>query len=329
MDIVSSNTYTQLDFSPAAETWIKRHLAAYQKPVMFSEFGVGHSYGTEGYAPHDPQRLMAHNGMWSCLMSGSASTGMPFGWNWLQHDKYYTYVAALASYVDGVPFSKGKWKPITVESFRFSDPAPPAYYADVFVEGWHLNYRFPPEWKKREVFEIGPDGSVKEQDLMSGHLGPPVGQQRIVLKIDYPQAGEFAVFVPEFFLRKDNPVPPQLTASLDGHVVLRQDLHVTRSPEKYQRFLPVPAGPHAVTLENTGGGFFPLGHELRGFVRRDGPDLQVRGQQTDDIILLWLKSPKLTWLYGRMGVVPQEQSSGGLLLAGGPDGGGRPSGLIR
>jgi hypothetical protein len=257
-------------------------------------------------------------------MSGSASTGMPFGWNWLKHDEYYTYVAALAKYVDGVPFSKRKWKPITVESFRFSDPGRSAYYADVFVEGWHLNYRFPPEWKKRGIFEIGPDGSVKDQDLMSGHLGPPVGQQRIVLKMDYPQAGEFVVFVPEFFLRKDNPAAPQLTASLDGNVVLRQDFSAVdpkKSRELYQQYsFPVPAGPHAVTLENTGGGFFPLGYELRGFVRRDGPDLQVRGQQTDDIILLWLKSPKLTWLYGRMCVVPEQQASGKLVLAGVPDG---------
>jgi len=324
MDIVSSNTYTQLDFAPAAETWIKRRLAAYQKPVMFSEFGVGHSYDPEGYAPHDPERLMAHNGMWSCLMSGSASTGMPFGWNWLQYEKYYAYVAALAKYVDGVPLSKRKWKPITVESFRFSDPGRPAYYADVFVEGWHLNYRFPPEWKKQEVFEIGPDGSVKDQDVMSGHLGPPVGQQRIVLKMDYPQAGEFAVFVPELFLRKDNPAPPQLTASLDGNVVLRQDFAAVepkKSREMYQQYsFPVPAGPHGVTLENTGGGFFAVGYELRGFVPRDGPDLRVRGQQTDDIILLWLKSPKLTWLYARMGVVPEEQPPGKLVLTGVPDG---------
>ena len=75
-----------------------------------------------------------------------------------------------------------------------------------------------------------------------------------------------------------------------------------------------------MSIANTGGGFFPVGYELAGFVRRDGPDLQVRGMQSDDIILLWLKSPKLTWLYGRMGVEPQTQPAGRLVLANAPDG---------
>ncbi len=77
---------------------------------------------------------------------------------------------------------------------------------------------------------------------------------------------------------------------------------------------------HAIAIENTGGGFMPVGYELGGFVRCDGPHLQVRGMQSDDIILLWLKSPKLTWLYARTGVEPEEQPSGKLVLGGVPDG---------
>ena len=202
MDIVSVNTYTQKDFTPSAELWIKRHLAAYNKPVMFSEFGIGHSYESEeGYASHDPDRIMAHNGMWSTTMSGSAGTGMAFGWNWLTNEKYYTYLNALARYVDGVPFCQRTWQPINVDSFRLGDAAQTPYHADVYVEGWYMNYRFPDGWKDREVFEIEPDGRVKDRDFLSGHLGPPLGRNRVVFKLDYPEAGKFAVFVPEIFLR--------------------------------------------------------------------------------------------------------------------------------
>jgi len=324
MDMVSVNTYTQKDAAPSVEIWIKRHLATHNKPVMFSEFGIGHGYKSEeGYASHDPGRIMAHNGMWSTTMAGSAGTAMAFGWNWITNDKYYAYLNALAKYTDGVPFSKRKWQPIEVASFRFSDPAQPAYHADVYVEGWHMNYVFPDGYKDQEVFKIEPDGRVKDRDSFSGHLGPPLGRNRVVLKMDYPRAGAFAVFVPEIFLHDKNPGSPELTVSLDDQVMVREKFDVDPGQRRhlYRRFeFPVPTGEHAIAVENTGGGFFPVGYELGSFVQREGPDLQVRGMQTEDIILVWLKAPKLTWLYARLGIEPEAQPSGELVLTNVPDG---------
>ena len=323
MDMVSVNTYTQKDFTPSAELWIKRHLAAYNKPVMFSEFGIGHSYKPEeGYTSHDPERIMAHNGMWSAAMSGSAGTGMVFGWNWITNKKYYTYLNALANFLDRVPFSQRMWKPINIESFHFSNSAQKPYFADVYVEGWYMNYRFPNGWKNHEVFEIEADGQIKNREFMSGHLGPPLGRKRVVLDMEYPEKGEFTVFVPEIFLRKDNPGPPQLNVSLDNQIVVQQkfDVDPKNARHLYQRYsFPVPKGKHAITIENSGGGFMPVGYELGGFVRRDGPDLQVRGMQTHDMILIWLKSPKLTWLYSRTGIKAPEQHDGELVLTNIPD----------
>ena len=42
--------------------------------------------------------------------------------------------------------------------------------------------------------------------------------------------------------------------------------------------------------------------------------------QTDDIILVWLKAPKLTWLYVRTGIEPEAQLAGKLVLTNVPDG---------
>lgn len=323
MDIVSVNTYTMMDFAPVAELWIKRHLSAYQKPVMFSEFGIGHSYGKEGYAPHDPERIMAHNGMWSALMSGSAATGMAFGWNWLANEKYYTYVEALAKYVEDIPFCKRDWQPVAVEFLRFKDANQGFYYADKFIEGWHMNYNFPKGWKQYEEFQINPDGSVSNHDSMSGFLSPPLGKNKISLKMNYPEAGEFVIFVPEIFLRDDSPGFPKLKASLDDKAMIEQELiaEANNTRNLYQHYsFPVAKGSHTITLENTGGGFFPVGYELRNFMLREGPNLEIRGQQANDIIMLWIKNPKLTWLYSRMGFKPQEQPAGILALNNVPDG---------
>jgi hypothetical protein len=323
MEMVSVNSYRQMDFAASAEMWIKRHLGVHHKPVMFSEFGIGDARNPEGYDPHDPDRVMAHNGMWSAVMSGSAGTGMAFGWNWLKNDKYYTYLNALAKYVDGVRFAKRTWQPIDIESFRFNDPARPPYHADVYVEGHSTSYWFPDGWKDREVFEVDSKGRLKDRDLLHMYLGATVGRSRVVLKADYREPGTFAVLVREVRSRANDPGPPELTVSLGDQVLLQQELAV--DPEDaldfYDRYeCAVPAGEHEIVIENTGGGFFPVGYELGNFVRREGPDLQVRGMQTDDIILVWLKAPKLTWLYARLGIEPQKQAAGRLVLANVPDG---------
>ncbi|MEA3224651.1 MAG: DUF5060 domain-containing protein, partial [Planctomycetota bacterium] len=266
MDMVSTNTYTQMDFASAAETWIRRHVASYGKPVMFSEFGLGHNYGSqaEGYASHDPDRIMIHNGIWSAMMNGSVGTGMPIDWNWLQHERYYRYLRATKRYVDGVPFCKRAWQPIVVESFRFRDTTQAFYYADAFVEGWASNYRFPPGFRKPGVFEIGADGRVKDRDSMSGYLGP-MGRKTITLKMDYPRAGKFVVFVREVFLSRVHPSPPRLVAALDGRVVVDQELAVdpTASLKIYQQYhFGVPRGPHTIVIENRGGCSLATAYEL-------------------------------------------------------------------
>ncbi|MEA3226021.1 MAG: DUF5060 domain-containing protein, partial [Planctomycetota bacterium] len=322
LDVVSFNYYASSNFAPVVETWIKRNMSVYRKPVMFGEFNVASSYGNKAFVLPDPDFIMPHNGMWSTMMSGSAGAGMPFdGRNWHHNKKYYNYVAAVATYADSVPFCRRTWQPIVVESFRFSDATRASYYADVFIEGWHRHYRYPPGWKEREVFEIEPDGRVKNHDSMCSYLGMH-GRKKIALKMDYPEAGDFVIFVPGVLLRKGDPAPPQLTASLDGRVVVQKEFagDPKNARNTFQRYgFSVPEGPHTIEIENTGGGRLATAYELQGFVPREGPDLEVRGLQTDDIILLWLKSPKLTWLYVRMGIEPREQPAGKLVLADVPD----------
>jgi hypothetical protein len=82
----------------------------------------------------------------------------------------------------------------------------------------------------------------------------------------------------------------------------------------------VPAGAHTIRVANTGGGTITTGFELTNYVRRNGPNLEVRGLQTDDYILLWLKHPEFNRMYRRMGMTSDEQPAGRLTLHDVPDG---------
>ncbi len=120
---------------------------------------------------------------------------------------------------------------------------------------------------------------------------------------------------------------PRLTVSLDGDVVLERELSPSGPADQYdprayyQRYaVEVPAGDHTIRVANTGGGTITTAFELTNYVRRNGPNLEVRGLQTEDYILLWLKHPEFNWMYRRMGMTSDEQPAGRLTLRNVPDG---------
>ena len=177
MELVSTNIYAVKDIAHISEVWTKRLIERFGKPYMLTEYGIGHNMGAAGYAPHDPERVMVHNGLWSPLLSGSAGTGMAWDWNWLDDDHFYRYIRAVARAVKSIPFSRRTWRDVQVQAFEFAH-----------------------------------------------------------------------------------------------------------------------------------------------YVRRNGPNLEVRGMQTDDYILIWLKHPEFNWIYRRMGMTSDAQPAGRLTLGNVPDG---------
>lgn len=321
MELVSTNIYAVKDIAHIAEVWTKRLIEQYKKPYMLTEYGIGHRMGPAGYAPHDPERVMVHNGLWSPLVSGSAGTGMAWDWNWLDDERFYRYVKAAARFVDGIPFSRRGWRGIQVEAFEFADGSQRPYYADTLVEGFPGNYRFPPEAAEHELFTVLENGRLDRQDLLHARLGRGGAWRAPArsFRVCYPVDGQFIVYVPELTGSADP--APRLSVWLDGTIVLERELLPYGPPDRYdprayyQRYpIDVPAGFHTIRVGNTGGGTVATAFELTNYVRRDGPNLEVRGLQTDDYILLWLKHPEFNWMYRRMGLASDEQPAGRLIL---------------
>jgi hypothetical protein len=327
MELVSTNTYAVKDIAQIAEVWTKRLIAQFHKPYMLTEYGIGHNMGRGGYAPHDPERVMVHDGLWSPLLSGSAGTGMAWDWNWLDDEHFYRYIQAVAQVVKDIPFSRRTWRPVQVQAFEFADASRRPYYADAFIEGFPGNYTFPPEARDRETFAVLENGRLDRQDLLHARLGQPQSWQASAksFQVRYPVDGQFIVYVPE--LNGNVKSAPRLTVSVDGKVALERELLPYGPPEQYdprsyyQRYtVEIPAGSHTIRVANTGSGSITTAFELTNYVRRSGPNLEARGMQTDDYLLLWLKHPEFNWMYRRMGLQTEEQPAGRLTLRDVPDG---------
>jgi hypothetical protein len=327
MELVSTNIYAVKDVAHISEVWTKRLIERFGKPYMLTEYGIGHNMGRAGYAPHDPERVMVHNGLWSPPLSGSAGTGMAWDWNWLDDGHFYRYIQAVAEVVKDIPFSRRTWRDVQVKAFEFADGSRKPYYADTLIEGFPGNYAFPPEALDRSLFTVQEDGRLDRQDLLHARLGERQSWRAPAksFQVRYPVDGQFIVYVPEL---GGAPKPaPRLTVSLDGNVALEQELLPYGPADRYdprahyQKYLlDVPAGAHTIRVANTGGGTMTTVFELTNYVRRNGPNLEVRGLQTEDYILLWLKHPEFNWMYRRMGMTSDEQAAGRLTLGNVPDG---------
>jgi hypothetical protein len=107
---------------------------------------------------------------------------------------------------------------------------------------------------------------------------------------------------------------------VDGKKVIQKDLLPLSTenyyPVMYNQFYPVdiPQGSHIITVANSGGGRVVTSFELRNFLLKNGPDLNVQGIRTHDFMLLWLKNQKYTVLHEMVEIPCQKQPEGILEL---------------
>lgn len=315
IEFFSTNIYMVRNMADVAYTWSRKFTEKYDKPYVLTEFGTGHGRerAVGGYSGVDPERRMIHNGFWGALMGGSASTALPWEFNWLDHEIFYTYLKAISTYVDNIPFSKRKWRPVEVDSFRFKNEGDDkSAYSDVIAEGWTGNFYLSDY--APDIFKIDQTGRVDHPEFLNAVLGTE-SNASVEFLVDYPTDGEFMVYICEVRGRQT----PQLTVLLDGQEVLRKDI-LQLDIDDYQSFLhnqpysiPVSKGNHRIRIENSGRGSFVTSFELKNYIPKNS-DLEIRGLQTEDFILLWLKNQKFTLLHNLVGVDIRPQSEGLLHL---------------
>lgn len=312
MEVVSTNIYSRRDMGRTAAWGTRVMTERYRKPYLLTEYGVGHR---GGWVEEDPTGVIVHNGLWGAVVSGSAGAGMPWGWDhWIDKQDMYHYWQPVADVVCDIPWCKRQWKPVRVEKFIFEDASRPAYYAGVLFEGWPRNYSFNMASKPLPTrFVVSANGEVDHPEAFDATLQ---AKKSHTLVIDFPVDGKLVVHVPEIEVKGE----PVLEVSIDGRQVLRQPLQADdpKRPWVCWKAFPVPAkaGRHEIQVANAGTGVIYTAYELANYLRREGPDIEVLGLQTDDYLVLWARNPQFVWLYDREGRKPDRQESGLLTLAG-------------
>lgn len=323
IEMISTNSYGIKNIADVSQVWTRKFTETYKKPYMLAEFGIGHNNLPKGgYAGVDPGRVMIHDALWSPLMNGSAGTGMAWEGNWIDDKQVYSYLAAVSEIVQEVPFSKRQWKPVSVSSFKFKKPQP-QYFGDAIIEGWNPtgNYGMPAEASVQKLFTIDKNGKVTPNEYLSAVLVDTTGRKNsrsipsVSFKAEYPVDGEFVIYTSD--MRPTQPVI-KMNVSVDGKQMLQKDIPGLPFMQSYS--VSVPKGPHTITIANGGGGTFQTSFELKNFIQKNGPDLEVRGMQTDDYILLWLKNQKFTLLHEMNNIGVASQPEGILELDNIPDG---------
>ncbi len=118
IDYTQNHSYgiaDKADFAPVANQEAAAH-RKYGKPHWLGEFGIDWRSPDDKY-DKDGQGVNLHNAMWASVMSGDAGGGLIWWWdNYLHPKRLYPQFTPLRAFVDQVPWTRGEWKPLKIES---------------------------------------------------------------------------------------------------------------------------------------------------------------------------------------------------------------------
>ncbi len=292
------------------------------KPYLVAEFGIDWRTSDSRYDPKGTARNL-HNGLWSCLMSGSAGTGMLWYWDdYVGGKKLWGQFAPLARFAAGLDFARTRFEPLTGVLVRGRGDEPERF-SDLDIApgvGWG---RAP-----GDVYTPRPDGKVEGGPVAStigspGRADPKELASSLTFHLELTQPGKFIARLGTVSSMA------HLQILLDGQVVADEELKtgpMGQGPWKAARYqerwkmwqcdydkpyeVAVPAGRHTVVLKNVAGDWLMFsGYRLTGYRSSRYPEVQVLGLRSERLAALWLRHEQSTWKTDLEGRQPPELRS--------------------
>jgi len=284
-----------LDIGGALHSMIEYFLERYQKPVLVSEFGADWRWSGDPYTTKDTEGVQIHNGIWSSVFSGSASSAMLWWWdNYIHPYDLYYHFKALDRYLEGIIPDKARLSPLKVslippEGIAADDLCNLTVYPSV---GWAR-----PE---ANIFEVDLYGGVANLSQLGGFVQGryhPELKNNPTFIVDFMYGGEAIIHVNSVansgavlelyvdgLLVKTVPLP-----DLDGQndaAVNEYDLDVA---------IPVPPGNHEIRLENRGNDWFTFDcAEFTNAVLKISKARSI-GLSNDTFAMVWIQNKDHTW----------------------------------
>ncbi|HCN09984.1 MAG TPA: hypothetical protein DIT01_18820 [Lentisphaeria bacterium] len=309
IDIVQTHVYTNNDSSVAdpVTNYTQAQWLYYEKPHMFSEFGVD----SEG-PPRttDPRGWCVHNSMWAAVAGGGASAAMPW-WHSTYIDplNLYFHFGALRRFVNDLPFGTATWQQFQGFRVQFEDET--VRFADVVI--------LPStKWARPALseFMVNDSGMVTNDTEILEYLhgtdnetlrNPPV------FKVDCARPFRFVVSVGRVSRSG------KLHIWIDDELKVERDLPAGKGHGKAWSFqgkwniwqslydedfvVEIPAGRHKIRVANGGLDWIRVKRYVFEGYRKMQPDLMVSGMRTDEVAFVWLHNRRNTWRQNWVGGV--------------------------
>lgn len=309
IDIVQTHVYTNNDSSVAepVKNYSQAQWLHYEKPHMFSEFGVD----SEG-PPRttDPRGWSVHNSMWAAVAGGSASAAMPW-WHSTYIDplNLYFHFGALRRFVNDLPFGTATWQQF--QGFRVEFEEDTMRFGDVGI--------LPSSnWVRPALseFVVYDNGMITNETEISEYLhgtdnaalrNPPVFTVdcvrpfRFVVSVGrVSRSGKLHVWVDdELKLERDLPAG-------EGHGKawsFQDKWNIWQSLYDEDFVIEIPAGSHKIRVANGGLDWIRVKRYAFEEYRKTEPDLIASGMRTDEVAFVWLHNRRNTWWQNSVGDV--------------------------
>ncbi len=303
--------------------------AKYSRPHFLAEFGIDWRGGDEQYDKAG-DGINLHNGLWAGVASGNAGTAMLWYWDsYVAPKKLYSQFTAVRKFTDQVAWTESSWNLLKSDPIML--PNAIETFSDMYLPaaaGWGRS--------AYTDIDVTPLGIGDHRSMPEFLYGPSKPELRVPLKIHlrYTKDGSIAIRLNMVSDRS------RLSISIDGNKVSETDLDASPPKEaslkpgyestKYFKeygvyqanfeksvVVPVSAGDHTVTLDNTSGDWLSLaGITFQGYRSSRSSTLQIYGIHCSDSAVLWVHNTVNTWLNRSMGHLPTEISGGESVLHG-------------
>ena len=269
-------------------------LRGHGKPVLMGEFGRRKNR----HAEQDRRGVSLHNGLWAAMMSGGCGTAMSWWWHWIDDYELWTRFRSVATFVEGIEWPAEGFQP-SGEATVAAEPDPQHGFGPLAFVPTAGGFK-PGPANQPVTLRVGRDGKLDEPGklprFLHGVRNHPDLHNPVTVEVELPVAGGLAVVVEGASGHGGG----ALAMKVDGKLVRTEDFaddpDDTKTMTKYNAAwrVPVPAGKHAVTVENTGADWIRVRRYQLDAARPDPPVrvLALRGKRT---ALVWVWNETHAW----------------------------------
>lgn len=298
MDFMTIHRYGPTSFKDIAggvSEIVKDLWARYQKPILITEFGADWRWFNSPYTYKDIEGIEIHNGIWSSILSGSASSAMLWWWDGYIHPyNLYYHFGALSSYLDGIDPEKAGFEELKSRLIS-TDEISKENLTDITVYpslGWAR-----PEANR---FRVNLDGTVSNitqlSSFVQGRAHPDL-KNNPTFVVTFTHGGQ-AMFHVNSVATSGAVLRIYLNDSEIESVSLPdRDDENDESANEYNMEVnvSVPAGTYEIRLDNSGGDWFSLDHVKFTDAMLKSAKTRVVGLNNGTLALVWVQNRDHTW----------------------------------